>query len=144
MRQRMRMAHCRGRTPFRPGSTSRLPGTISHAPAYSAFDGNIVVQLAENSKKKISPGAKPEKITACQKSLAEFAAASGKESSIIFGRGVYVDENTSRPANVRGVSRKPRALRQGASLIGEKRRFFDKLKSPRAQSPGRSQWQSNA
>ena len=42
----------------------------------------------------------------------------------IFGRGVYVDENTSHPANVRGGSRKPRALQQGANLIVKKAAAF--------------------
>jgi len=42
----------------------------------------------------------------------------------IFGRGVYVDENTAHPANVRGVSRKPRALQQGANSFVKKASAF--------------------
>lgn len=34
------------------------------------------------------------------KSLAEFASADAKTTKFIFGRGMYVDKNTSRPANV--------------------------------------------
>jgi len=47
-----------------------------------------------------------------------------KWTEFIFDRGVYVDENTSRPANVRGVSRKPRALQQGANLTVKKATAF--------------------
>ena len=44
--------------------------------------------------------------------LAKFFTPQAKHNNI-FARGVYVGENTSHPANVRGISRKPRALQQG-------------------------------
>ena len=45
-----------------------------------------------------------------------------QRSIIIFDRGVYVDENTARPANVRigRYGRTMSAMRQGADLIVEK------------------------
>ena len=52
-------------------------------------------------------------------SLAEFAPSGAKKFEFVFGRGVYVDENTSRPANVRtdrlwrAVSALPRAVFAG-------------------------------
>ena len=54
--------------------------------------------------------AKTGRISACRKSLAEFALASAKKVGIIFSGGVYVGENTARLANVRRV-RRGRALR---------------------------------
>ena len=36
----------------------------------------------------------------CQKSLAEFAATAANKVKIVFGRGVYVDKNTSQAASV--------------------------------------------
>ena len=36
----------------------------------------------------------------CQKSLAEFAADAANKFQIVFGRGVYVDKNTSQTASV--------------------------------------------
>jgi len=39
----------------------------------------------------------------CQKSLAEFAAEAANKIKILFGRGVYVDENTSQAASVEFV-----------------------------------------
>ena len=76
-----------------------------------------------HKRKKGRPAGRP---SACQKSLAEFAAISGEDVSIIFGRGVYVDENTSRPANVR-VDRYQRvtsALQQGANLLSKNPQVF--------------------
>ena len=71
-------------------------------------------------------------ISACQKSLAEFAAISGEDVSIIFGRGVYVDENTSRPANVRigRCWRTMRALRQGANFLSKNPQVFRQSHPP--------------
>ena len=68
----------------------------------------------------------PQAAPACQKSLAEFAAISGEDFSIIFGRGVYVDENTSRPANVRigRCWRTMSALRQGANFLSKYPQVF--------------------
>ena len=58
----------------------------------------------------------------CRKSLAEFAPAGAKKVKSVFGRGVYVDENTSRPANARtgllGAPQKPSA----SGFCGERRR----------------------
>ena len=42
-------------------------------------------------------------ITDCQKSLAEFAASAANKVKRVFGRGVYVDENTSQAASVEFV-----------------------------------------
>jgi len=39
----------------------------------------------------------------CSKSLAEFAAEAANKIKIVFGRGVYVDENTSQAASVEFV-----------------------------------------
>ena len=39
----------------------------------------------------------------CQKSLAEFAAKAANKVEILFGRGVYVDENTAQAASVEFV-----------------------------------------
>ena len=70
-------------------------------------------------------------LSACQKSLAEFAAISGEDVSIIFGRGVYVDENTSRPANVRigRCWRTMSALRQGANFLSKNPQVFRQSQS---------------
>ena len=38
--------------------------------------------------------------TDCQTSLAEFAEEAANKVQIVFGRGVYVDENTSQAASV--------------------------------------------
>ena len=46
---------------------------------------------AHSSKTTAKGGRWPPFASACQKSLAEFAAISGEDVSIIFGRGVYVD-----------------------------------------------------
>ena len=53
-----------------------------------------------------------------------FRRESGERIIIVFDGGVYVGKNTSRPANVRGVPRKPRALRQGANPIAKKATAF--------------------
>ena len=42
----------------------------------------------------------------CQKSLAEFAADAANKVKIVFGRGVYVDKNTSQAASVEFVCRR--------------------------------------
>ena len=39
----------------------------------------------------------------CRKSFAEFSAEAENKVKIIFGRGVYVDKNTSQAASVRTV-----------------------------------------
>ena len=41
-----------------------------------------------------------EPLSACQKSLTEFAAADAKPMKSVFGRSMYVAENTSRPVSV--------------------------------------------
>ena len=40
----------------------------------------------------------------CQKSFAEFSAEAENRVRTVFGRGVYVDENTSQAASVEFVS----------------------------------------
>jgi len=54
------------------------------------------------------------------KSLAEFAPAGAKKIGSIFGGGVYVAENSSRPANVRVCAcRTRRALQQAAAFSND-------------------------
>ena len=68
--------------------------------------------------------------SACRKSLAEFAPAGAKKIKSIFCRGVYVAENTSRPANVRIVRFwRIRSALQRAVAFSKKwlRHFFDSL-----------------
>jgi len=45
----------------------------------------------------------PADMQDCQKSLAEFAADAANSVQIVFGRGVYVDKNTSQAASVEFV-----------------------------------------
>jgi len=42
----------------------------------------------------------------CQKNLAEFAAKAANKAQIVFGHGVYVDENSSQAASVEFVCRR--------------------------------------
>lgn len=66
-------------------------------------------------------------------SLAEFAPVGAKKLKSVFDRGMYVGENTSRPANVRTVRlwRTVSALQQAAIPLSEKAAaFFDSLKHP--------------
>ena len=54
-------------------------------------------------------------------SLAEFAPAGAKNIKSVFGRGVYLAKNTSRPANVRAAPFAASALPQAAApSFGEK------------------------
>ena len=61
----------------------------------------------------------------CQKSLAEFAAKAAKKVEIVFGRGVYVDENTSQAASVEFVcQRQTNYARSRLQISGEKTEGF--------------------
>jgi len=65
------------------------------------------------------------------KSLAEFAAKAAKKVQIVFGRGVYVDENTSQAASVE-FGRQRRANYAHSRLPntgGKPRRFFSTSES---------------
>ena len=51
----------------------------------------------------MEPAAKPQALSACQKSLAEFAARRRQRSKIIFSHDMCVRENTSQAASVEFV-----------------------------------------
>jgi hypothetical protein len=63
---------------------------------------------------------------ACKRIPQGFAVIAAKWMEFIFGRGVYVDENTSRPANVRvgRCWRTTSALQQGAKPFVKKAAAF--------------------
>ena len=66
----------------------------------------------------------------CRKSFAEFFAEAKNKVKIIFGRGVYVDKNTSQAASVEFVChRQTNSARSRLQKIGGKPRkgIFDKL-----------------
>ena len=55
------------------------------------------------------------------KSLAEFAAEAANKVQIVFGRGVYVDENTSQAASVEfGRQRRTNYARSRLQILAEK------------------------
>ena len=72
-------------------------------------------------------------VTDCQKRLRRIFRVSGKQSQIVFDRGVYVDENTSQAASVEFV-RRMRTNYARSRLQKNWRKspkgFFDKLKPP--------------
>ena len=68
--------------------------------------------------------------SACQKSLAEFAASAANKVNIIFGRGVYVDENTYQAANVQIVRQRRTVCAMQRTAKGWRKSpkgFFDSL-----------------
>ena len=52
--------------------------------------------ISRNSSRKAA-------VSYCLQSLAEFAAKAANKVEMVFGRGVYVDENTSQAASVEFV-----------------------------------------
>ena len=62
--------------------------------------------------------------SACQKSLAEFAAWDGKESQKIFRRGAYLAENTSQTASVEFVPQGDKLCAQQAAKVCRKSGLF--------------------
>ena len=58
--------------------------------------------------KKQRPLRKQRALQTVKKSLAEFAALAANKMKIVFGRGVYVDKNTSQAASVEFVRHRHR------------------------------------
>jgi hypothetical protein len=76
---------------------------------------------------------KASALSACRKSLTEFAPAGANKVKSVFHGGVYGVKNTSRPANVRVVrcKRTTSALRQAAAYSKKwQSHFFDNFNSP--------------
>jgi len=78
-------------------------------------------------------------ISNCPKCLAEFAAEAANKIKILFGRGVYVDENTSQAASVEFVRlwRTTYARSRLQTTGGKAQRAFSARIAPRMQQhPG--------